>query len=463
MTGKSSDLQWTLLFRGSVSGVLNRDDRPSLWKTWLSRQLALFLLVVLGLWGCSQPDLSIESGTRPRRTAEAIAPPVELTEVSPPEAIAQLKIALDRYRPQIRISRPRPDEVLRNSQVNVQLDIQDVPIFKNKTLGLGPYIQLILDDRPLDPIHNLDQPIILEDLRAGTHTLRAFAVRPWHESFKNEGAYAQTTFHLYSKTGSHQPDPNRPLLTYNQPRGTYHAEPILLDFYLTNAPLHLVAQEFDADEIPDWRVRATINGYSFVSDRWQPFYLKGFQPGTNWVKLEFIDASGEPLANTFNTTAELITYDPDGNDALSQLVKGQLSSQEAESLIDPNIVLTPEIEPEIQPEPVLTPEDTLPEIVEPEAAPDTLIPDEPEETPPSPAAETKAETEVSGDDSLSTPADIPADAADASATQDESPLSSSQEADHSDIPESIDDSGRETASEAPTPAETATPAVQPGD
>lgn len=458
--------------------MLNRDDRPSLWKTWLSRQLALVLLIVLGLWGCSsQPDFSIESGTRPRRTAEAIAPPVELTEVSPPEAIAQLKVALDRYRPQVRIKQPRPDEVLRTSQVNVRLDVQDLPIFKNETLGLGPYIQLILDDRPLDPIHNLDQPIILEDLSAGTHTLRAFAVRPWHESFKNEGAYAQTSFHLYTKTGSHQPDPNRPLLTYNQPRGTYNAEPILLDFYLTNAPLHLVAQEFEADEIPDWRVRATINGYSFVSDRWQPFYLKGFQPGTNWVKLEFIDESGEPVQNTFNTTAALITYDPDGNDSLSQLVKGQLSSQEAESIIDPSIVLTPEIkpdsskaEPEIQPEPepepVLTPEDTLPEIVEPEATPDILIPNEPEETTPSPAPNNGTEADVSGDESVPTPVDGPAEPSDESATEDIPPTSSSQEADsNSDTAnnEAIDEAATETATEAPTEAEAATPAVQPGD
>ncbi|MFO8040853.1 MAG: hypothetical protein R6U67_15565 [Sodalinema sp.] len=457
--------------------MLNRDDRPSLWKTWLSRQLALVLLVVLGLWGCSQPDLSIESGTRPRRTAEAIAPPVELTEVSPPEAIAQLKIALDRYRPQVRIKQPRPDEVLRTSQVNIQLDVQDLPIFKNKTLGLGPYIQLILDDRPLDPIHNLDQPIILNDLSAGTHTLRAFAVRPWHESFKNEGAYAQTSFHLYTKTGSHQPDPNRPLLTYNQPRGIYNAEPILLDFYLTNAPLHLVAQEFDADEIPDWRVRATINGYSFVSDRWQPFYLKGFQPGTNWVKLEFIDESGEPLQNTFNTTAALITYDPDGNNPLSQLVKGQLNSQEAESIIDPTIVLTPETkpdtnppslepEPEIQPEPVLTPEDTLPEIVEPEATPDILIPDEPEETTPSPAAKNATEADVSGDESVPTPVNGPADTSDQSAPENISPTSASQEADNNSDPannEAIDEAETETPSETPSEAEAATPAVQPED
>jgi hypothetical protein len=69
------------------------------------------------------------------------------------------------------------------------------------------------------------------------------------------------------------------VLTYSRPTGSYGAEPIMLDFYLTNAPLHLVAQENPDDEIADWRIRVTVNGESFVLDRWQPVYLKGFKPG----------------------------------------------------------------------------------------------------------------------------------------------------------------------------------------
>ena len=88
-------------------------------------------------------------------------------------------------------------------------------------------------------------------------------------------------------------DSQVPLLTYSRPQGSYGAEPVMVDFYLTNAPLHFVAQDNPADEIRDWQIRCTVNGESFVIDRWQPIYLKGLKPGKNWVKLELIDEKGQ--------------------------------------------------------------------------------------------------------------------------------------------------------------------------
>jgi hypothetical protein len=145
--------------------------------------------------------------------------------------------------------------------------------------GLGPHLHVILDNQPYQAVYDLDKPLVFEDLPPGTHTLRVFRLPPWHESFKNEGAYAQTTFHIFTKTTDNNPDPALPLLTYSRPTGSYGAEPIMLDFYLTNAPLHLVAQESADDDIADWRIRVTANGQSFVLDRWQPVYLKGFKRG----------------------------------------------------------------------------------------------------------------------------------------------------------------------------------------
>jgi len=75
--------------------------------------------------------------------------------------------------------------------------------------------------------------------------------------------------HIFTKTQDNNPDAVQPLLTYSRPKGSYGAEPILLDF--TNAPLHLVAQDNPNDDIADWRIRCTINGNSFVLDRWNPF------------------------------------------------------------------------------------------------------------------------------------------------------------------------------------------------
>lgn len=276
---------------------------------------------------------------------ETVTPTVtaKIVEVSPPAGIQKLRQAFDRYQPQVRILSPQPDQVIQAETVKVQLEVRGMPIFQNPQLGLGPHLEFILDNQPAIKIYDLSQPVVLEDLLPGTHTLRVFAARPWDESYKNQGAYAQTTFHIYTKTEENNPDRTKPLLTYNLPKGSYGAEPIMLDFYLSNAPLHLVAQENPDDNIVDWRIRVTVNGSSFVVDRWEPIYLRGFDPGMNWVKLEFLDEQGNSVNNVFNNTARSLTYQPRGQDSLSKLIRGELSAAEVRSLVNPNYpVPTPE-------------------------------------------------------------------------------------------------------------------------
>jgi len=259
-----------------------------------------------------------------------------ISEVSPPEVIQELRPALEIYQPQVAILSPQPNEVLQDDTLTVQLQVQDLPIFKNQELDMGPHLHVILDNQPYIAVYDLNKPLVFPDISPGTHSLRVFASRPWHESFKNEGAYAQTTFHIFTKTQDNNPDATQPLLTYSRPKGSYGAEPVLLDFYLTNAPLHLVAQEDSKDDIADWRIRCTINGNSFVLDRWQPIYLKGFKPGKNWVQLEFLDEQGNSVKNVFNNTVRLIAYEPKGKDPLSKLVRGELTAAEARGIVDPN-------------------------------------------------------------------------------------------------------------------------------
>uniref|UniRef100_A0A832M6G5 FHA domain containing protein n=1 Tax=Oscillatoriales cyanobacterium SpSt-402 TaxID=2282168 RepID=A0A832M6G5_9CYAN len=260
----------------------------------------------------------------------------KLTEVAPPAAIQELRQAFDDNKPQVSILNPRPNEVLSDDTVSIQFQVKDLPLFKDNNLGLGPHLHVFLDNQPYQAVYDSSKPLVLEKLSPGTHTIRAFASRPWHESFKNEGAYAQTTFHIYTKTGDNSPDSNLPLLTYSRPQASYGAEPIMLDFYLTNAPLHLVAREDKKDDIPDWRIRCTINGDSFVLDQWQPIYLKGFKPGKNWVQLEFLDENGNSIKNVFNNTVRVINYEPGGKDTLSKLVRGDLNATDTRGIVDAN-------------------------------------------------------------------------------------------------------------------------------
>lgn len=361
----------------------------------LKQLMAIVLVAVLG-WGlvsCSQPT-GTSLPSKPTRG--------RLAEVSPPEAIQALKPLLDSHQPQVKILSPRPNQVLDDTEVELRFKVSDLPLFKRQPeresfstdrlpepiqatseldaadagpnaaldsapsepvdLTLRSYLQIWLDNQPYTQLEDFSSPLRLTQLTPGTHTVRAVAVRPWHESFKNEEAFAQTTFHVLTPTSDNQTQSDRPLLTYNSPLGTYGAEPVLLDFYLTNAPLHLVARQDDSDDIPDWQIRCTINGESFSFDRWEPIYLKGMKPGKNWVKLELLDEQGDLIANAFNSTVQLFTYEPNGSDSLARLTRGELTPTAARQLIDPTYVPPappqplevaapePEAEPESEPE-----------------------------------------------------------------------------------------------------------------
>jgi hypothetical protein len=241
------------------------------------------------------------------------------------------------------------------------VQVRGLPLFKDETFGLGPHLHVFLDNEPYKAVYDLSEPLEFKDLSPGTHTLRVFASRPWHESFKNQGAFDQRTFHIYAPTPQDELSADEPVLTYSRPQGSYGAEPIMLDFYLTNAPLHMTAQEDPKDDIHDWRIRCTVNGQSFVFDEWQAVYLKGFEPGRNWVQLELIDEAGNPIDNRFNNTVRIIDYEPGGEDTLSKLVRGELALKEVAGIIDPTYEPPVEPEPEPEPEETIPADETLPE------------------------------------------------------------------------------------------------------
>ena len=321
------------------------------WQRRAARRLLTVFAVavfILGLAGCGSgnPEFSKFSN----KSALAPTQTKRISEVSPPEAIQKLRQTLEIYQPQVSILEPKPDAVIQGTDILVRLQVKNLPIFKDANLDLGPHLQVFLDNQPYKAVYDTSEPLAIAGLEPGTHTLRVFASRPWEESFKNDGAYAQTTFHIFTKTQDNNPDRTLPLLSYNRPQDTYGAEPIMLDFYLTNAPLHLAAQENSQDEILDWKIRATVNGESFTIDQWQPIYLTGFKPGKNWVQLEFIDERGNLVKNAFNNTVRLITYEPQGQDTLAKLVRGELTAIEAGGIVDRTY---PAPKPEPKPTPAL--------------------------------------------------------------------------------------------------------------
>ena len=306
----------------------------------------IIIVLLLGcMVGCSK--LGFDDAKISDRQSElpvALENNSSLAEISAPKIIRRLDRNLPaNYNPQVKIVAPRQDETLNQTDIKVELTVDNFNVFKDSRFGLGNHINLIIDNEPLQAIYNVEEPIVIKNLAPGTHTVRAFAVLPWGESIKRDNAYAQTTFNVLTETQENLPNSQYPLLTYNSPTGAYGAEPILLDFYLSNSS----AKSSKSTDIKPYSVRATVNGTSFAIDNWQPYYLTGFKPGENWIQLELIDGSGKVVENTFNNTVRVFNYDPQQKDTLAELVTEQISLNDARSIVEPDYYVEPVETPEV--------------------------------------------------------------------------------------------------------------------
>jgi hypothetical protein len=309
--------------------------------------LPLSLALVTGaflLASCSaqNPD---NAGTT--ATSSVTPPPKQMLTVVPrPAKIAELMKARgeqDDAKPTVKIVSPAKDAVINGSTVEVKLDLSgDLKGYlphKDPATGKGNHIHVILDNQPYEAYYELGQPFELRNVVAGKHTLRVFPSRPWHESYKNDGAFQMVSFTVKgggptkpTTTNSGQtvasPSPSaspatppregkdfaastagdvdsaKPLLTYSRPKGEYKgedADPIMIDFWLSGAKL-----QGDGGE---YRVRYIVDDDEpkFI-EKWEPIWLSGWISGKHTVLLELVDKDGRPVENGgYNSTKREIT------------------------------------------------------------------------------------------------------------------------------------------------------------
>jgi len=210
--------------------------------------------------------------------------------------------AIDAGAVSLSIVSPAMGETVAGPSVAISFDLQNYEVYFDSTTGMGQHIHVILDNQPYIP-HYSTEPYIFEFLEPGTHTVRAFPSREWHESVKDPGAFAMVTFNIDEADGMNAPDPEAPLLTYSRPKGEYSGEmakKILIDYWVKNCEL----------AVDDHRVRLRIDGHAQEFILWEPYWVEDLGPGEHVLKLQLIGPDGAPVDGPFNSTERTITVNP---------------------------------------------------------------------------------------------------------------------------------------------------------
>lgn len=303
-------------------------------------------VVMLGLLTFAGCATNSDNANTTATTVVQPPPTQTLTVVARPQSILDLmkqRGEQDEAQPTLRIISPAKDAVVNGSTVSVKLelggDLRGYKPHMDPATQKGNHIHVILDNEPYEAYYELDQPFELRNVAAGKHTLRIFPSRPWHESYKNDGAFQMVTFTVKDGGDASKPtttnsgqtmannnaassrsparegkdmqaskggevDPTKPLLTYSRPKGEYKGEeaaPIMIDFWLSNAKL-----KGDGGE---YRVRYIVDDDDprFI-DKWEAIWLSGWLAGKHTVRFELLDKNDMPVANgNFNTTTREIT------------------------------------------------------------------------------------------------------------------------------------------------------------
>ncbi|MFV0387140.1 MAG: hypothetical protein ACK5NT_00155 [Pyrinomonadaceae bacterium] len=297
------------------------------------------VIFILTFVGCNQSQNS-NSGTNSTTTASesASGESTNIKTVPRPEAIIEKMNARgeqDKAKPTLTIVEPKDGAALTSSTVKINVsvtgDLKGIKEGKDDA-GNGNHVHVILDNQPYAAHYMWNEGFELRNVTDGEHTLRMFVSRPWHESYKNSEAFKAIKFTVKNgnadeakpttddkgntladaKTEGADAQPStagdvdfsKPLLTYSRPKGEYKnakTEPIMLDFWLSNAKL--------ADDEGEYTVRCTVNNSEpIVIKTWQPIWLVGWNDGKNTVKLELLDKDGKLVENGgYNSTTREVT------------------------------------------------------------------------------------------------------------------------------------------------------------
>jgi hypothetical protein len=305
--------------------------------------LILTIAIVAAACGAPPSNNTANSSSNERTDTR----PQLLNVVDTPQRVKDLMASRgdqDSAQPTLKILEPAANSTINSSTVKLRLelggDLKGYQPHKDPATQTGNHIHVILDNQPYEAYYEIGQPFELRNVADGEHTLRVFPSRPWHESYKNEGAFQMVKFTVKNggaesnkpaTTNSGQQmsnansnaspattpegkemqnstagpiDASKPLLTYSRPKGEYkgvESDPVMIDFWLSNAKLK--------DDGGQYRIRYSVSGFkSAMIDKWGPVWLSGWSAGKYTIKLELTDIDGNLVDNGgYNSTTREIT------------------------------------------------------------------------------------------------------------------------------------------------------------
>ena len=310
------------------------------------RTIILLSSAIFFMVGCGAPPANTTNSSNSSNTIANSSPAAQtLTVVDTPQRIKDMMAARgeqDQAVPTLKIVEPKANAAVGSSTVKVKLeisgDLKGYKPHKDPQTQMGNHIHVILDNQPYEAYYNLDHEFELRNVADGEHTLRVFPSRPWHESYKNQGAFQIVKFtvknggsdaskpattnagqQMSNANANSAPasegkdmqnstagaiDATKPLLTYSRPKGEYkaaEADPIMIDFWLANVQLK--------GDGGTHRIRYSVDGGAAqYIDKWAPIWLSGWTAGKHSIKLELVDEDGNVVDNGgYNSTTREIT------------------------------------------------------------------------------------------------------------------------------------------------------------
>ncbi len=265
-------------------------------KTNTSR-LLIALILLASVFSCKDDKKNVDEDTTTEAPTETATPKITIEKLEGSPAYADAVLQLEDPKDTNGLEGGEIDFnfTLNNYELGAQTSGPNAERLANS--GKGQHIHFILNNQPYSAHY---EPAFKKEVKEGVHHLVAFLSRSYHESVKNDnsvvvkklvvGANAKDSLGL---------DMEAPTLIYSRPKGTYSGkdtENLLLDFFVLNTTLSETGN----------KVRATINGETFMISEWAPHVVKGLPIGTVTVQLELLDAEGNLIPGPFNNVTRTV-------------------------------------------------------------------------------------------------------------------------------------------------------------